>query len=60
VDQNDEQPGRRPFVLVVEDHPAMQQTLVDILALGNIGALTADNGNRVDPLEQRPDLVLLM
>jgi two-component system, OmpR family, response regulator len=52
---------RCPLVLVVEDHPVMRQTLLDILTLDNITGVATDNGTSALALVEthRPDLLLL-
>lgn len=56
----DDNPNR-PLVLVVEDHPMMQRTLVEILDLDDYRSLTADDGQTalVQIARHAPDLVLL-
>ncbi len=52
---------RCPLVLVVEDHPVMRQTLLDILTWEDITGLATDNGASALALAEahRPDLLLL-
>lgn len=56
----DDNPNR-PLVLVVEDHPMMQRTLLDVLALDDYRTLTADDGQTalMQIARHAPDLVLL-